>query len=43
MIPASEPTDRSMLRVITTSAWPIAIGRITATLVAMRLNMRGEK
>ncbi len=42
-MPVTEPTDRSMLRVMTTSAWPMAIGRITAMLVEMRLNIRGLK
>jgi hypothetical protein len=42
-MPTAEPTDRSMLRVITTIACPMAIGSTTAALVVMRLNMRGEK
>jgi hypothetical protein len=38
--PTIEPTDRSMLRVSTTSVCPTATTVMMATLDAMRLNVR---
>jgi hypothetical protein len=40
MQPTMEPTDRSMLRVSTTSVWPTATTVMTATLVEMRTKVR---
>ena len=38
--PTIEPTERSMLRVSTTSVWPTATTVMIATLEAMRLKVR---